>query len=122
MNKQQASNKQACTSYFRIVRSAVAKIRAQIVLKMAERPRTAPGGPQMGAYGARCGHRRTLLGTFRRHHWACFASKQKERPYLRPDGVNRNSEFPFAPSNPPIFVVSTPQNSPNTRLRPTGPF
>ena len=42
----------------------------------------------------------------------------KNRPYLWLHGSKRNSEGTYSTRNPPLFVVSTPQNCPNGRLDP----
>ena len=44
--------------------------------------------------------------------------KTEKCPYLGLDGRNRDSGGTFPGCNPPVLVVSTPQNGPNARVGP----
>ena len=48
----------------------------------------------------------------------CQQPQTKNRPYLWLHGSKCDSEGTYSTRNPPLFVVSTPQNCPNGRLDP----
>ena len=48
----------------------------------------------------------------------CRQPQTKNRPYLGLHGSKCDSEGTYSTRNPPLFVVSTPQNCPNGRLDP----
>ena len=48
----------------------------------------------------------------------CRQPQTKNRPYLWLHGSKYNSEGTYSTRNPPLFVVSTPQNCPNRRPDP----
>ena len=45
-------------------------------------------------------------------------AKTKNRPYLWLHGSKCDSEGTYSTRNPPLFVISTPQNCPNGHLHP----
>ena len=95
-------------------------------LQYRPRPARTNSNPLNGGQGAQTapsGTQRTLLCTSddllspilgpigRARH-----INQKKRPCLRLDSPKRDSEGTFAPCSPPLVVVSTQQNVPNTHL------
>ena len=104
------------------------------------RPRKAPRGPrsgsmtprsQLGAHRTQFGHRSTpqrllhrlfgsVLGRFGPNRGATDGPgvKSEKWPYRSPDAPNRDFEATSLGCNPPVLVVSTPQNGSNARLGP----